>query len=51
MKDQPTSDLKVALSAIENTDNIRKSTFELIPYSSQHKANDLLSAHLSSTAI
>ena len=47
MKVLPISDLKVALSEIENTDNIMKSTFGLIPYGSQHKADDLLKTYLS----
>jgi hypothetical protein len=47
MKVLPIRDLKVALSEIENTDNIMKSTFGLIPYGSRHKAYDLLNTYLS----
>jgi len=46
----PISEIKVDSSKIENIDNIMKSTFRLITFSRQHKADDLLNAYLSSTA-
>ncbi len=46
----PISEIKVDLSEIKNIDNIMQSTFRLITFSRQHKADDLLNAYLSSTA-
>ena len=46
----PISQIKVDLSEIKNIDNIMQSTFRLITFSRQHKADDLLNAYLSSTA-
>ncbi len=46
----PISEIKVDLSDIKNIDNIMQSTFRLITFSRQHKADDLLNAYLSSTA-
>jgi hypothetical protein len=43
----PINDLKIALSAIGNTDNIMQSTFRLIPYGRQHKAHHLLNKNSS----
>jgi hypothetical protein len=46
----PISEIKVDLSQIRNIDNIMQSTFRLITFSRQHRADDLLNAYLSSTA-
>ncbi len=46
----PISEIKVDLSKIKNIDNIMQSTFRLITFSRQHKADDLLNAYLLSTA-
>jgi Fic family protein len=46
----PISEIKVDSSKIKNIDNIMQSTFRLITFSRQHKADDLLNAYLSSTA-
>jgi Fic family protein len=46
----PINEIKVDLSKIKKIDNIMQSTFRLITFSRQHKADDLLNAYLSSTA-
>ncbi len=46
----PISEIKIDSSKIKNIDNIMQSTFRLITFSRQHKADDLLNAYLSSTA-
>ncbi len=46
----PVSEIKVDLSEIKNIDSVMQSTFRLITFSRQHKADDLLNAYLSSTA-
>jgi hypothetical protein len=46
----PITEIKVDLSKIKRIDNIMKSTFRLITFSRQHKADDLLNAYMSSTA-
>ncbi len=46
----PISEIKVDLSEIKSIDSIMQSTFRLITFSRQHKADDLLNAYLSSTA-
>ena len=46
----PITEIKVDSSKIKDIDNIMKSTFRLITFSRQHKADDLLNAYISSTA-
>ena len=46
----PITEIKVDSSKIKRIDDIMKSTFRLITFSRQHKADDLLNAYLSSTA-
>lgn len=46
----PISEIKADLLEIKNIKNIMQSTFRLITFSRQHKADDLLNAYLSSTA-
>jgi len=46
----PISEIKVDFSEIKKIDSIMQSTFRLITFSRQHRADDLLNAYLSSTA-
>jgi len=46
----PISEIKIDVSKVKAIDAIMESTFRLITYSRQHKADDLLNAYLASTA-